>query len=66
MKQKFKFINIDRFVYLNDNKTAICIDFTLKLLGITLYHKLNSNALPIDVDAVLKDTPKGKVGFNTP
>lgn len=61
----FPLTNIDRHVYLTESKDAICIDYTFKLFGITLYHKINTNALPVDVDAVLKDTTKTKVGFAT-
>ena len=60
---KLSFIDIDRKVSLNDSKDAICIDYTFKLLGLRLYHKLNTNALPIDVKAVIEDTPASSVGF---
>ena len=60
---KFSFMDIDRQVMLNSDKTAICIDYTLKVLGLRIYHKLNSNALPIDVKAVIEDGPK-RMGFN--
>lgn len=61
----FPLTDIDRYVYLTEKKDAICIDYTFKLFGIILYHKRNTNALPVDVDAVLKDTTKTKVGFAT-
>ena len=61
----FPITNIDRHVYLTEKKDAICIDYTFKLFGLVFYHKLNTNGLPVDVDAVIKDTAKAKVGFNT-
>ena len=59
---KLSFIDIDRKVLLNVRKDAICIVYTFKLLGLRLYHKLNTNALPIDVKAVIEEADT-KVGF---